>query len=89
MNNHKKTKIFKFKKLLRPLSNAASIILHIGLPIIFLYLLIFLFITLSTPDIPGYILSKIHYHTLEHIVMSATLIVIGALTLDIVQNNRK
>lgn len=64
------------------LSKNAALIIGAGLPTILLYLIAFLITALSTPDIPGYILAKTHFSFLEHIVMSATIIVIGAALID-------
>ena len=67
------------------LSPISLYIFHIGLPVIILYLSIFLSTLLSSPDIPGYVLSHIHKVTLEYIVMSATIIIVGGFCFDMIQ----
>ena len=89
MNNRKKIRISPPKKSPPTLSKEASLVLHIGFPIIILYLLFFLFTTLSLTGIPGYLIAKIHYHTLEHIIMSATLLITGALSIDLAKKSEK
>ncbi len=81
MNIFKKLHIFN-QKHFPFLSKTAAHIIGIGLPIIVLYLLAFLVTALSTPDIPGYILARTHFAFLEHIFMSATIIIIGAALVD-------
>lgn len=72
---------------MRELSRISYIILRVGLPVILIYLLSFLSLLLNSGDIPGYVLARKYCYTLEHIIMSATLIVVGALTVDIAEKN--
>ena len=67
------------------LSRISLYIFHIGLPLIILYLSIFLITLLSAPDTPGYVLSHLHKSTLEYIVMSATIIIVSGFFFDMVQ----
>ena len=60
-------------------------IFHIGLPLIILYLCAYLAILLSSPDTPAYVLSHLHRATLEYIVMSATIIIVGGFGFDMIQ----
>ncbi len=89
MNNRKNLSRSSAKKRPPTLSRESSLILHIGLPIIIFYLLAFLFTALSLTNIPGYIIAKIHYHTLEHIIMSVTIIIAGALIIDLAKKSEK
>ena len=68
-------------------SKNSFLILRIGLPIILLYFSFFLITILSTPDIPGYALARIHFNTLEHIVMSTTLVISGAFLIDLAEKH--
>lgn len=68
----------------RRLCRASIYILHIGLPLIILYLSAFLATLLSTPDTPGYVLSHLHKGALEYIVMSATIITVGGFGFDMI-----
>ena len=83
MNKRQKKRRLGIKKRLSSISKPALLILNIGLPLILFYLSAFLVSALSIPDIPGYVLARIHYHTLEHIIMSATLIISGAVFVDL------
>ena len=74
---------YSLKKL--RLSRISLYIFHIGLPLIIFYLFAFLSALLSTPDIPAYVLSHLHRSTLEHIVMSATIIIVGGFCFDMLQ----
>lgn len=65
------------------ISRIAQKILLFGFPIILVYLLAFLFTIISTPEIPGYVLARIYSYTLEHIVLSAVIILAGAILADI------
>ncbi len=89
MNNRKNLSPLSSKKRSLILSKEASLILHIGLPIIIFYLLFFLFTALSLTNIPGYVIAKIHYNTLEHIIMSITLLIIGAVSVDLAKKSEK
>lgn len=66
-------------------SRISLYIFHIGLPLMILYLFLFLVTLLSTPDTPGYVLSHIHSSTLEYIVMSTTIIIVGGFCFDMIQ----
>ena len=68
-------------------SRTSLYIFHIGLPIIILYLTAFLATLLGSPDIPGYVLYHIHKATLEYIVMSATIIIVGGFCFDMIQKS--
>ena len=89
MNNHKKFRISSSKKNFWTLSREASLVLHIGLPIMIFYLLFFLFTLLSLTKSHGYLVPKAHYYTLEHILMSITLLIIGALSIDLAKKSEK
>ncbi len=67
------------------LSRISLYIFHLGLPLIILCLFSFLCALLSTPDIPGYVLYHIHKATLEYIVMSGTIIIVGGFCFDMLQ----
>ncbi len=71
-----------------PISKYAKRFLHIGLPIILLYLTALLSVLLLS-DMPGYILSHTYTNALEHIVMSAVLILSGAVLLDYLSISEK
>lgn len=71
------------------LSRISLYIFHIGLPLIILYLSLFLVTLLSAPDTPGYVLSHIHKSTLEYIVMSATIIIVSGFSFDIIQKTEE
>jgi hypothetical protein len=77
------------KKPPTTISKEASLVLHIGFPIIIFYLSFFLFTVLSLTEMPGYLIAKIHYHTLEHIIMSVTLLIIGAISIDLAKKSEK
>ena len=77
-NSQKKLKAYT-------LSAVSLFIFHIGLPIIIIYLCAFLYILLSSPDIPGYVLSSMYRDTLEHLIMSITLIFVGGFGLDMIK----
>ena len=81
----KKHKAFeKFKNL--SLVGASARVIKIGLPIILLYLLAFLImISRLSEDIPTYIIARTYFDTLEHIAVSALLIISGALLLDMLE----
>lgn len=89
MNNRRKKCNLRSKKDFASLSKEASLVLHIGFPIIILYLLFFLCTALSLTNIPGYLIAKIHYHTLEHIIMSITLLIAGAVGIDLAEKSEK
>ena len=89
MNNHKKFRMSGSKKSFWTLSREASLVLHIGLPIMIFYLLLFLFTLLYLIKSNGYLVAKAHYHSLEHIIMSVTLLIIGALSIDIAKKSEK
>lgn len=65
------------------LSRTSAHIIGIGLPVILIYLCALLLILLSTPELPGYVLAKKHFDFLEHIVMSATIVITGAALVDV------
>ena len=88
MQNHRKIKQ-PHKSRPTALSSTALLILCSGLPIILFYLLAFLSLILDRSDIPTYILARKYAYTLEHIIMSATLIVGGALLIDLVEKELK
>ncbi|MBE6596455.1 MAG: hypothetical protein E7641_02185 [Ruminococcaceae bacterium] len=67
----------------RPLSRIAEKVFYFGLSVILFYLLSFLIVIINSHDIPSYVLSHIHFDSLEHIVMSATLIIIGTAVIDL------
>ncbi len=67
------------------ISRISMTIFHIGAPLIFLYLCAFLALLFATPDIPGYVLAIIHKEALEHIIMSATIIIIGGFSFDMIE----
>lgn len=85
MNNHNKTHKYTLKERFENFSKYGLAILLLGLPIILIYLFSFLYLLLSTPNVPGEILSKIYYNVLEHIIMSATLIIIGGFGIDLLE----
>ena len=72
------------KKLLSSFSSLSMNFLLIGLPIILLYLLTFLFIILPS-DLPPNAKANLFSPSIEHIVMALTLTVVGALTADIAE----
>ena len=67
------------------ISRISLYIFHIGLPLIILYLCAFLATLLSAPDTPAYVLFHIHRSTFEHIIMSATIIIVGGFGFDMLQ----
>lgn len=71
------------------LSKTAANIMGIGLPVILLYLCIFLSTALSCGELPGYIIAKKHFDFLEHIVMSGTIIIIGAALVDVEEKRQQ
>ena len=71
------------------LSRTAAYIMGIGLPLIILYLCSFLIIALSNDDLPGYILAIKYFDFLEHILMSATIIIIGAALVDVEEKKQE
>ena len=77
----------KTNKSRRELSRISYIILRTGLPVILIYLLAFLSLLLDSADIPSYVLARKYCYTLEHIIMSVTIIVVGSLTLDLAEKN--
>lgn len=85
MNNRKKTHKYTLKDRFNNFSKYGLWVLMLGLPIILIYLFFFLFLLISSPDVPGEILSKIYYNTLEHIIMSATLIIFGGFGIDLLE----
>ena len=85
MNNRKKIHKYSLKERFDNFSKHGFAILMFGLPLIIIYLFFFLHLLLSSPDIPGDILSKIYRNTLEHIIMSATLIIIGGFGIDLME----
>ncbi len=76
------------KKLFSSISKLSLTLLHIGLPIVLLYLVALLFITLSSPDTPGHVLAHIYTPSLEHITMALTVTVVGAIVADIAERQR-
>ena len=83
----KKRKVRKGIKELS-LGRVAARVLRIGIPLIFIYLCAFLImISRLSEDIPTYIIARVYSDTLEHIAMSALLIIAGALLLDILEKN--
>ena len=78
----------EIKAALFNLSKYSRAILHIGLPTVLFYFSVLLYSILSS-DLPGYILSRKYFDALEHVVMSATLIVIGAILTDILDTSQK
>ncbi len=89
MNKNKNSVKKRERRLPRALSKIALKIFFGGLSVILLYLIAVIILILSTPDIPPYILSRIHFDTLEHIVMSATLIIIGTAVIDLCEKERE
>ncbi|MBO5416187.1 MAG: hypothetical protein J6A83_06110 [Clostridia bacterium] len=87
MNILKKQKKGSRKSAPKALCRFSFMIFRIGLPIILLYLCAFLSLLLSAEDIPSYILAKKYYYMLEHIIMSATLIVVGGLAVDLAERH--
>jgi len=85
MNNRKKTYKYTLKERFDNFSKYGLWVLMLGLPLILFYLFSFLFLLISSPDIPGDILSKIYRSTLEHIIMSATLIILGGFGIDLLE----
>lgn len=70
----------------KPIFSRISLyIFHIGLPLIILYLSAFLATLLSSPEVPPYVLSHLHTPTLEYIVMSGTIIIVGGFGFDMIQ----
>ena len=68
------------------LGRVAVWVLRIGIPLIFIYLCAFLImISRLSEDIPTYIIARVYSDTLEHIAMSALLIIAGALLLDMLE----
>ncbi len=72
------------KKLFSSFSSLSLNFLLVGLPIILLYLLTFLFIILPS-DLPPNAKANLFSPSIEHIVMAFTLTVVGALTADIAE----
>lgn len=87
MNISNKRRKKRTKRTPRGLCRFSFMILRVGLPIILLYLVAFLSLLLSSEDIPAYILAKKYYHVLEHIIMSATLITVGGLAVDLAERH--
>lgn len=86
MNIFKKTTSPPKKKRDFTLTRTASLVLRVGLPIILIYLSAFLVMICSqSNELPGYIMARIHFYTLEHIVMSAVLVISGGLLIDILE----
>ena len=77
----------RLKQKFENISRISMMIFDVGAPLIFLYLCGFLAMLLSTPDVPGYALARIHRDTLEHIVMSATIITVGGFSFDIIEKS--
>ncbi len=86
MNIFRKTPSSRGNKREIRLGKAASAILGVGLPMILIYLCGFLFMISDLErEMPSYIIARVHFYTLEHIVMSAFLIIAGALLIDILE----
>ena len=88
MNIFKKLHIFH-QRSFPFLSKTAAHIIGVGLPLIISYLCLFLAIALSDSDLPGYILAKKYFDFLEHILMSATIIIIGTALVDVEEKKQE
>lgn len=77
------------KRLFSSISELSLTLLHIGLPIVLLYLVALLFVTLSSHDTPGHVLAHIYTPSLEHITMALTVTVVGAIVADIAERHRQ
>ena len=73
--------IIAFFKRISPRALSLAI-LHVGGSTVLIYLISLLFILYSN-TLPGYILSHIFTPTLEHIMMSAAIIFVGAFLLEL------
>ena len=82
-----KTRTSSAKKLFSSFSAISLKLLHVGLPIILCYLLAFLFIALSSQDLPPSVLAHIYAPSLEYVIMALTITVIGALVADIAERH--
>ena len=80
-----KSKKINLKHLFLSFSSLSLKLLHIGLPIVLVYLLALLSVLLSTPHLPPSVLSHLYLSSLEHIIMALTIVVLGALTADIAE----
>lgn len=68
------------------LGRMSARVLRIGVPLILIYLCAFLItISILSEDIPTYIIARTYSETLEHIAVSALLIIAGALLLDMLE----
>ena len=85
----KRRKKSHFPRKNNRLCRASIYIFQIGLPLIILYLSLFLATLLSTPETPGYVLSHVHRGTLEYIVMSATIITVGGFGFDMIDKAQR
>ena len=86
MNNPKRITL---KHLLLSFSSMSIKLLHIGLPIILIYLLALLTALLSASNLPSNVLSHLYLSSLEHITMAFTIIIVGAFTADLAERHSK
>ena len=84
-----KSKFSTLNSLFSSFSTLALDLLFIGNTIVITYLFALLFVTASTPDMPPNALANAYSPSLEHIVMSLTLTVVGALSADIAERKSK
>lgn len=84
-----KSKKITLKHLFLSFSSLSINLLHIGLPIVLVYLLALLNVLLSASHLPPNVLSHLYLSSLEHIIMAFTVVVLGALTADLAERHSK
>jgi len=84
-----KSKKITLKHLFSSFSTLSIRLLHIGLPIVFLYLLSLLFTLFSHSHIPPNVLSHLYSPSLEHITMALAIIIVGAFVADIAERHSR
>ncbi len=77
------------KKKAFEISRIASLILSVGLPIIAVYFVYIVISVISSTNTSPSVLVHTYSPQLEHIVMSLTLIIIGAVLMDISEKEIK
>ncbi|MBQ8140993.1 MAG: hypothetical protein IJ038_04780 [Clostridia bacterium] len=88
MNIFKKAQSLHIKEALSTISKYSGRILNIGLPTVLFYFSVILSDMLSS-GLPGYILAKTYFNALEHILMSTTLIILGAVLIDFLDRRKR
>ena len=83
-----KSRFFSFDQRFTSFSSLSLRILHIGLPVILLYLISLLFSMLSSAYLGSSALSYIYSTSLEHIIMALTINVVGAIVADLAERHK-